>query len=1472
MFFKTNDDVPFHPLVIAPVCKATWVKLLGAAAPGACIGRTWYERLLGAACPPLCLLVYDWWKRKVVLGRYSKADYLRYWDLQPTLKPTPLHPHPNAAKDRHAVVSAISVMLTRLGLGYYAFSPSSRELRFADRYFRDWFWPKDVVLKRHVDQPKPNDAIVLIDVDYYIDMNRLLEKGYPVILYTFLPEQAAKVTSEYSYRFEGNEVVYSVTGGLQQKHQLWDYDQEGVLLQANGRSVYYEIAKIRTGPDRGVVMFVPYYQATASLLSLGTTPLRRRKFSYFGLTILPNPLEPGDLSLALQGSHYYATVSLTREKILSILKRLNNSCLSKTAHVADIAQLLERQKWSSQTDSNVAATILVQLAQSLADKTIALPDSYIYADQGRAAGNAFSDPLVEFPALFPGRSPEAELDTINNRINVHKQDFAIDPQHRARYFRYAMEFAELLIPASIAHTGVPLTPEEVVISQEKPRQKEKHSRLLPFLTWSTRCNVKAFQKVETYPHPKPPRNISTVPYHHLMHMSRFTLSMKKQLKRHPAFGPGHTPAEIQRTVERLMSAPAMARDFSSFDGTVSHDLNQIVAVVCERWCNPNHWPKFHQLLQAEWKARGKTQHNVPYYINETRITGSPVTADHNTLVNMFVSYCIRRESGVQPKDCFPPGAIYYGDDSIEPLLDEHIQDRVVKQLGLKAKPEVIFPGQPLPFLGRYFSPLGSICDPWRTLRKLHLTSSDASALQAAANKAAGYIVTDGRTPIVGVWARRVLELAAQHSIVPNPDAMSGEEFFKIQRGSWPQANDMTELFVQQSSISLATIGEMEAALEHEDFLQSPLSVQLPNEPWVPQPQSSINGNQIAITDLSAYEQNSCLYEAVLKSGLRHPFLDGVTSAGDLRHKCQKFGVLVPILTHPAEEEHIVALARHLNIVIEIVSSKLPTSQRYGQGERVITIYHDGDHFHSRPNDVELARARLFTKFGENPKKFIASKFSSVKRGLSPRTPILEIGPAPGYFARHWTNPDRITLWHYIGPGALQLAQPVMKRYPQIHNFVEIEEVKIDKQVVIADIAPHAISSAINQSLLQYPLIDRLVGHWLSSPSPTLIAKWFFDGYPPRMDRIIAIRRRGLNPRNIECFLVYSKRPTSFDAKGAIESLQRAYVANSIMLCEHNGSEKATASGESPQQTASEAEKTDTSRSDSPDNFSGRFDTCSSGHTDQRSLSRHGSVCAVQSLRVGSCETTVVVNSNGPLRRVQVQTSFVSLDPDNVSRFDRSSRAVLGSLNQTETADDLHRSVRQLRCQNDPSIQPTSYAGAARKAQPPALVSVARERCERDPGHANFCGLSGFDTECQRDIAAGLLMAALHPGTPESIKAWHHLATALGVYPRPAATNPLRAPHRSDDRRRSSEPKDVRKRRVPRKNLPSRGRQCREHSRPRISPNDHRRARNSAGTTNSSSSNARGKTATPPTTNRKNRNVGRRPLPTGPPGGRDRHNR
>lgn len=412
----------------------------------------------------------------------------------------------------------------------------------------------------------------------------------------------------------------------------------------------------------------------------------------------------------------------------------------------------------------------------------------LVTEDGHEIGRAVAPSLVTNPDVVPNRSYNNDLASITGRVNkVLNQVCPPD-----RYIGYASAFIGEWIKAP---AGVPLEIAEVVELQDRPAQRGRSAQVLSWISSVNPVEVRSFMKGESYGKVTDPRNISTVGAEHTLRLSAYTYAFKRDIL-YPMdwYAPGKTPHQIASRVVQIASEFSLAEtDYSRFDGTISLWLRQNVERAAYlRWVSPEHREDLGLLLEAEMNPRGRTSNGLPYEPCASRLSGSPLTTDGNTLINAFVTYCAAREGKMSHEHALRMLGIYAGDDGLSMVKGSYLRD-AARDLGLTLKYEWRTSGS-FSFLGRIFygadvGELGSIQDPLRTWRKLHISFAPAyiSDTQALANRAAGYRSLDPEAPVLKEWCEKVLEFTGLYGALDSDApyyarmAERDPEF-----GTWPQ--------------------------------------------------------------------------------------------------------------------------------------------------------------------------------------------------------------------------------------------------------------------------------------------------------------------------------------------------------------------------------------------------------------------------------------------------------------------------------------------------------------------------------------------------------------------------------------------------------------------------------------------------------------------------------------------------------------
>jgi hypothetical protein len=168
-------------------------------------------------------------------------------------------------------------------------------------------------------------------------------------------------------------------------------------------------------------------------------------------------------------------------------------------------------------------------------------------------------------------------------------------------------------------------------------------------------------------------------------------------------------------------------------------------------------------------------------------SGCPATSVSQTLRAAFAAYLGYRHSRTPsgeyytPDEAFAKLGIHLGDDGLDPDLRTDSHKWAAERVGLVLEAATVSRGEPgVTFLARYYSSdvwygdPNSMCDVRRQLSKFHTTvrlPANVSPQEKLLEKSSGFVATDGNTPVIGQFCRRVVDLAGwarytDHGIQP----------------------------------------------------------------------------------------------------------------------------------------------------------------------------------------------------------------------------------------------------------------------------------------------------------------------------------------------------------------------------------------------------------------------------------------------------------------------------------------------------------------------------------------------------------------------------------------------------------------------------------------------------------------------------------------------------------------------------------
>lgn len=190
------------------------------------------------------------------------------------------HSHPRAAAYRTGMNNYMIDVCKVAGYDPFMVSMSEQDVRNGIRGTRNYHGLKDLTIRHRDDSIRPNDCIIMCDVDYYVNPNDYLCYGNPILLYTLAPtivgQTASKESGEYSFFFRDNRLVYSVAGKATYTHELWDYTGDTVTgFKADGSLIVYsiEFRNIPGDPNHRLIIILPrtvvpapYYRELRALI------------------------------------------------------------------------------------------------------------------------------------------------------------------------------------------------------------------------------------------------------------------------------------------------------------------------------------------------------------------------------------------------------------------------------------------------------------------------------------------------------------------------------------------------------------------------------------------------------------------------------------------------------------------------------------------------------------------------------------------------------------------------------------------------------------------------------------------------------------------------------------------------------------------------------------------------------------------------------------------------------------------------------------------------------------------------------------------------------------------------------------------------------------------------------------------------------------------------------------------------------
>lgn len=685
-------------------------------------------------------------------------------DIKPNA-PGKDHTHAIAAAQRRQAIAMAEQVATASGSEVYYYQMSRSDQRFGREGSRSYWWAKDLTAAPSWFCPNEQSIIGMIDVDYYVDMPRMMSTLVrPYVLYTLIPEDVACAESPDNFTFtfdSASRIDYCVDGGGRYKHHLWDYNSDVVVTQSRdwfGRAhvAAYAVEKRRITKHRYLVLLAPivsWHGWWANVAAFLSGKVLDRLDVVHGRYLRMKIQEDGVMytSTGVVGEHAVARVRADVEAAL-VQQNAEHKLMLATVktHLKDYEVGVTSAILHSYITAAGSSTVprVAYVAKSGVRRYQFPP----FDQEAKPSMVAFMEPFID-EAYCPDRSRGNETRAVAMRVTSIADN---DTVLTEKTYSIMMDFIRELIPR-----GTVLIPQEdvdVYAKQNRPAQR----RVLDFgasVAGNLKRVVKSFLKAEAYAKIQDPRIISTINAVDKLRYSRYTMALAQHVKRFGWYAFGKTPREIANRVVRVCHGAdcVIQTDFSRFDGRVSYALRCLERFILLR-AFPYHTNEIQQLHRAQFSMYATLPLRTRYRTEFARCSGSPETSLFNSIANAFIAYYAlrnERECGASLTHAEAWGrlGIYGGDDGLTANVQRESYSVAAKHLGQQLTAEITRPGVAVVFLARwYVSPWTGIpdshCDVVRQLRKFHVTPSSVAHVADSVKfteKLSGYYFTDPNT-------------------------------------------------------------------------------------------------------------------------------------------------------------------------------------------------------------------------------------------------------------------------------------------------------------------------------------------------------------------------------------------------------------------------------------------------------------------------------------------------------------------------------------------------------------------------------------------------------------------------------------------------------------------------------------------------------------------------------------------------------
>lgn len=762
----------------------------------------------------------------------SRINTFRSLDFA-SVAPPPIkggHSHEALAGSRSAAINLCNFYAAQIGLKPFSVQRSSFDQNRGVDGTREYFWARDAHLVPAWDEFTDHHLRLIIDVDYYIDMNEMLTHAAPTLLYTFAPTAVARETSEYSFNFDKDNTLHMIaSGGAKYSHPIWNYNKDHITVKSYAfgifptSSVTYQIDRHQVGLDRDLTLLTPLveYGFLGTLLSyfISSEPLTRLKVNHGAFNRLAIRTQNKHMiSTAYCEDDQYssATIPISHDNYFRNVAKIQVTTIAPYT----IQSFLNYAKEDTQKAQSEAAILVgyhaSRLTMPYAYQTLSLflPRSVIhtlypnmsyplqtvypvnYGTRLYQFGSELPTPGMLEPfmtplfaeAYVPMKGKSNEQAAVDGRIEKVKcPTMEITPIIKSTI----VEFVEFLLPNP--HQLHPTGQDVVFERQDRPSQRSilMTALYLPLAHVKRKC-MEFFIKSESYSKPADPRIISTMNPTTKIVASEYMYAFADYFIKTEFYAFGKTPEEISTKVSSICQASSSVSlsDFSRMDGHISNVLRELDNAVMYRAFAPEHHDKIKSMLDSLVDLSAVGKFGTRFNTGTAQCSGDPFTAVFNSLRNAFIHYRARRAmkrgnvfyTPQESWDWLQTQVLVGGDDGIAGDMLEQPLNNACKAVGQVLEYESVQRGSlGVNFLSRFyttevwFGNISSCCDIKRQLIKFHLSVKlppDVSRVQKLVEKSRSFAMTDSNTPIIGPLVTKVMNLVSSVPGYNDPSAVA----------------------------------------------------------------------------------------------------------------------------------------------------------------------------------------------------------------------------------------------------------------------------------------------------------------------------------------------------------------------------------------------------------------------------------------------------------------------------------------------------------------------------------------------------------------------------------------------------------------------------------------------------------------------------------------------------------------------------